>query len=271
MTEPLIVGAVAYTPNVVPIWEGIRNYFVGDAEMDFVLYSNYARLVDSLLAGHIDIAWNTNLAYVRTVMQTDGHCVALAQRDSDVGFTTVFVARAGSGLSGPEAIAGRRLALGSADSAHAAILPLHYLAKAGVPDSDVQVIRFDTDIGKHGDTGRSELDAVAAVLAGEADVAAIGITTWDAMGREDLMPDALEVVWQTDGYCHCMFTARDTLAPDRYEPWLNKLLAMDWDIPEHRRILELEGLKRWVRPHLDGYSDLFAAVEMQGISARWSF
>jgi ABC-type phosphate/phosphonate transport system substrate-binding protein len=66
-----------------------------------------------------------------------------------------------------------------------------------------------------------------------------------------------------------MFTARDTLAPDRYEPWLHRLLAMDWDIPEHRRILELEGLKRWVRPHLDGYSDLFAAVEMQGISARW--
>lgn len=26
-TEPLVVGAVAYTPNVVPIWEGIRGYF----------------------------------------------------------------------------------------------------------------------------------------------------------------------------------------------------------------------------------------------------
>ena len=48
----------------------------------------------------------------------------------------------------------------------------------------MQIIRFDTDIGKHGDTGRSELDAVDAVLAGEADVAAIGIShlerRWDA-------------------------------------------------------------------------------------------
>ena len=66
--------------------------------MDFVLYSNYARLVDSLIAGHVDIAWNTNLAYVRTVLQTDGQCTALAQRDTDVDYTTVFVARAGSGL-----------------------------------------------------------------------------------------------------------------------------------------------------------------------------
>jgi ABC-type phosphate/phosphonate transport system substrate-binding protein len=270
MTGTLIVGAVAYTPNVVPIWEGMRSYFRGgDPEMDFVLYSNYGRLVDSLLAGHIDIAWNTNLAYVRTVMQTDGHCVALAQRDSDVGYKTVFVARTGSGLTGAESLAGRRLALGSADSAHAAILPLYYLAKGGITESDMQVTRFDTDLGKHGDTGRSELDAAGAVLAGDADVAAIGISTWDAMGREALMSDALEVVWETDGYCHCMFTALDTLPQDRYEPWVNKLLAMDWEIPEHRRILEMEGLKRWVRPQLDGYRDLFAAVEEQGVSARW--
>jgi ABC-type phosphate/phosphonate transport system substrate-binding protein len=39
-----------------------------------------------------------------------------------------------------------------------------------------------------------------------------------------------------------MFTAMETLPPQRYEPWVNKLLAMDWEIPEHRRILELEGL-----------------------------
>lgn len=273
MSEPLIVGAVAYTPNVVPIWEGIREYFgmpgESDSAMDFVLYSNYGRLVSSLIAGHIDVAWNTNLAYVRTVMQTGGHCTALAQRDTDVDFTTVFVARPGSALAGPVSIAGKRLALGSADSAHAAILPLHYLAGAGVPETDMQVIRFNSDIGKHGDTGRSELDAVEAVLAGEADVAAIGSSTWEAMGREELMPGALEEVWRTDGYCHCMFTALDTLPAERYSPWVDKLLAMDWDIPEHRRILELEGLRRWVRPHLDGYQPLFAAVEAQGVDPRW--
>ena len=101
MAEQLLVGAVAYTPNVVPIWEGIRDYFRGsNSEMDFVLYSNYGRLVDSLIAGHIDIAWNTNLAYVRAMLQTGGHCTAIAQRDTDVGYTTVFLAPTGSGLHG---------------------------------------------------------------------------------------------------------------------------------------------------------------------------
>ena len=79
MTAPLLIGAVAYTPNVVLIWEGMREYFADtDAPMDFILFSNYGRQVDALLAGNIDIAWNTNLAWVRTVGQTAGECRALA-------------------------------------------------------------------------------------------------------------------------------------------------------------------------------------------------
>jgi ABC-type phosphate/phosphonate transport system substrate-binding protein len=270
MIEPLVIGAVAYTPNVVSIWDGMRDYFAGsDAPIDFVLFSNYARQVDTLLAGHIDIAWNTNLAYVRTVRHTGGTCRALAMRDTDTTFSTVFVGRAGSGMSGPASLKGRRLALGSADSAHAAILPLHYLRVAGVDDADLQLIRFDTDIGKHGDTGASELDAIGAVLAGEADAAAIGISTWESIGRDQLMPGALEQVWQTEQYCHCMFTALGTLPRERWQPWVTTLFAMDWARPEHRRILELEGLRRWVPPRLDGYRTLFEAVAEQGIDASW--
>jgi hypothetical protein len=31
----------------------------------------------------------------------------------------------------------------------------------------------------------------------------------------------------------------------------------------------LEGLREWVGPRLDGYRDLFAAVDEQGISLAW--
>ena len=61
----------------------------------------------------------------------------------------------------------------------------------------------------------------------------------------------------------------DLLEPARVDPWVDHLLAMDWDVPEHRTILELEGLKRWVRPELEGYSSLFEAVAEQNISFRW--
>ena len=125
MSTPLMVGAVAYTPNVVTIWEGMREHFrEGPAEMDFVLFSNYGRQVDALLDGTIDIAWNTNLAWLRTVAQTDGACQALAMRDTDTVFRTIFVARSGSAMNGLESLRGKTLALGSKDSAQAAILPV---------------------------------------------------------------------------------------------------------------------------------------------------
>ncbi|HEX6075172.1 MAG TPA: PhnD/SsuA/transferrin family substrate-binding protein [Micromonosporaceae bacterium] len=270
MTDPVIIGAVAYSPNVVPIWDGIRDYFAGsDAEMDYVLFSNYGRQVDALIAGHIDIAWNTNLAWVRTVGQTNGACRALAMRDTDQTFSTVFVSRLGSGLRDITDLKGRRLALGSQDSAQAAILPVHFLRQAGLGAGEVELLRIDSDLGRHGDTGRSELDAIRAVLDERADAAALGITTWETIGRDELMPGALEEVWRSPEYCHCNFTALDSLPEERTEPWVQHLLAMSWDNPEHRRILELEGLRRWVRPDLAGYASLFEAVRDQDISIRW--
>jgi len=270
MNQSLVVGAVAYTPNVVPIWEGIRAYFRGaPVEMDFVLFSHYGRQVQALLAGHIDIAWNTNVAWVGTVTAVGDRARALAMRDVDLTFRSLLVARKGTGFTGARDLAGRRLALGSRDSAQAAILPLYYLRREGLADGAVELLRIDSDLGKHGDTGRSELDAIRTVLDGRADAAAIGVNTWEAIGREELMPGALEAFWTSPPYCHCNFTALDALDAERGEAWTSHLLAMDWDNPEHRRILELEGLRRWVRPELDGYATLFEAVAEQGVPAWW--
>ena len=75
-----MVGAVAYTPNVVPIWEGIRDYFADGAGRDGLRAVLQLRPAGRRRCSpaHIDIAWNTNLAWVRTVLQTDGGCRALA-------------------------------------------------------------------------------------------------------------------------------------------------------------------------------------------------
>jgi len=257
----LVIGAVAYTANVVPIWEGIRDYFRDSrVPIDFVLFSNYERQVEALVTGQVDLAWNTNVAYVRTVRRTRGTCRALAMRDTDLTFQTLFVARAGSGIGGLGDLRGRRVALGSRDSAQARILPAHYLREAGLGSGDVTVVPFDSDVGKHGDTGRSELDALRAVLDDEADVAAMGVTTWAGLQAGELAPGALEVVWTSPEYCHCNFTALDSLDEETSEAWVEHLLAMDWDNPAHRPILEMEGLRRWVRPELAGYESLFTAM-----------
>ena len=57
-----------------------------------------------------------------------GHLLAL--RDVDVNFTSVLVARTDSGVNSPADVSGKRLALGSADSGQAAILPVHLYGQA---------------------------------------------------------------------------------------------------------------------------------------------
>ena len=172
-------------------------------------------------------------------------------------------------MSGLESLRGRRLALGSKDSAQAAILPVQFLADAGLGGDDVALLRINSDVGKHGDTGRSELDALRAILDERADAAAIGINTWEAIGRDELMPGAFEVFWESPIYSHCNFTALTSLSDERLQPWVDHLLAMDWENPAHRTILEMEGLRQWVLPKLEGYTSLIDAVATQGITPRW--
>jgi ABC-type phosphate/phosphonate transport system substrate-binding protein len=273
--KPILLGAVAYSSRVVPIWEGMRDYFKDTGPLiDYVLFSNYDRQVQALLARQIDIAWNTNLAWVKVHRRTGGACRALAMRDADVAFTTLVVARTGRGVESLADLRGRRLALGSADSAQAAILPIHFLQQAGVePDRDCVLLRFDLDVGKHGDTGTSELEALRAVRERRADAAALGDATWVrqlAEGRVD--PQQVRPIWTSPGYCHCNFTVLADFAEDQARRWTDALVGMRYEDPRWRELMDLEGVKRWVRAEpaiLEGYRVLFDAVERQGLVRSW--
>ncbi len=191
-------------------------------------------------------------------------------RDTDLTFQTLMIGRAGSVCRGLAGLRGRRVALGSSDSGQARILPLYFMARAGIGVDDVRLVIFDSDVGKHGDTGRSDLDALRVVLDDVADAAAVGVNTWNTLtaAGDDTVSD-LEIIWESELYNHCNFTALDTFDAATADAWVNHLLAMDWDNPEHRRILELEGLREWKRPELEGYQSLVAAMDEQGIADHW--
>jgi phosphate/phosphite/phosphonate ABC transporter binding protein len=255
----LKIGAVAYAPKVVTIWEGIRAYLNDQGlRTEYVLYSSYPGLVEALVAGHIDIAWNTPLAYLQAKERLGGQCLVLGMRDSDIGFTTVFIARADSPIRSLSDLKGKRFALGSRDSSHASILPVHFLREAGLdPDKDLRLVRFDTDIGKHGDTGTSEQDVVRAVTQGSADAGAIGKATWDALvAAGSIDPHTLRCFWTSPGYSHCNFTARAGLPAPLAERFTKAMQAMDYNDPKWKQIMNLEGLTRWLHGITEGYDEL---------------
>lgn len=274
MSKTIWLGAVAYHPKVVTIWEGMRQYFHGEAHLpvEVVLFQSYEAQVLALLARsgdatpHIDIAWNTNLAYLQADEWSNHKCRALAMRDTDLGWMTKIVAVTGGPVSTLADLKNRTLALGSRDSGHAAILPVHFLEEQGMREgTDYRSLRFNSDLGKHGDTGTSEVDVVRAVLDGRADAGAIGNRFWKTVDNERLVPEgSLREIWSSPDYNHCMFTARPDFDRDQERRFVEALLAMSYDNPVHREILDAEGLQRWLIPHLDGYEALRRAASEQG-------
>ncbi|MEH2611157.1 phosphate/phosphite/phosphonate ABC transporter substrate-binding protein [Bradyrhizobium sp. AZCC 1693] len=278
MSRTIWVGAVAYDPKVVGIWEGMRRYFHEEAHLpvEVVLFQSYEAQVAALLAQpgdllpRIDIGWNTNLAYLQADAWSDKRCRPIAMRDSDIGWMTKIVAVTGGPIASLADIRNRTLALGSRDSGHAAILPVHFLQHEGLVEAkDYQTLRFNTDLGKHGDTGTSESDVVRAVLDGRADAGAIGSPFWNAVRSERLVPEgALTEIWTSRPYNHCMFTARPDLDPALEQQFATALFGMSYDNPVHRPVLEAEGLRQWIAPQLEAYAELREASTQQGFLKR---
>jgi phosphonate transport system substrate-binding protein len=256
----------------------MRRYFNEEAQVpvEVVLFQSYEAQVLALLAQpgddapRIDIAWNTNLAYLQADEWSQQACRAIAMRDTDLGWMTKIVAVTGGPITTLADLQDRTLALGSRDSGHAAILPVHFLAQQGMYEGrDYRTLRFNSDLGKHGDTGTSEVDVVRAVLDGRADAGAIGSPFWNTVRNERLVPEGgLTEIWSSPGYNHCIFTARPDLSHEDEQRFDNALLAMDYNNPDHRAILDAEGLQRWLTPQLDGYTELRQAAAGQGFFTR---
>ncbi|HMF05241.1 MAG TPA: PhnD/SsuA/transferrin family substrate-binding protein [Acidimicrobiia bacterium] len=268
--EALVMGAVAYDPKVVTIWDGFRAWLRDHGlAFDYVLYSNYERQVDELLSGRIDAAWNSPLAWIRAqrIGAAAGTPVeAVTMRDSDRDLTSVVVARAGSGISAVSDLAGKVVATGAIDSPQSTLIPLSYLRANGLlPGRDVDVRRFDVGVGLHGDHIGGERDAARALVAGEVDAACMIDGNHLAFGAEGTLPaGATAVIGQTDRFDHCNMTVR-TDGPRHASARFNELLlGMSYGDAEVRPLLDLEGLKAWAEGRTSGYGLLDRAVSETG-------
>lgn len=269
----VLLGAVAYDPKVVTIWDGFRAWLREHLDFDYVLYSNYERQVADLVDGRIDIAWNSPLAWVRARRLAAARGAALTpitMRDTDCDLRSVIVVRADSPVTSVGDLAGRVVATGAVDSPQATLLPLSLLRSAGlVPGVDVAVRRFDVGVGLHGDHVGGERDAARALFVSErVDAACMIDSNLLLFGREGVLPaGSVRVLAQTPQYDHCTMTAGPSASPD--VSVLGDLLrGMDYADAELRPLLDLEGLKEWRPPRLTGYEQLERAVDEAGFYSQ---
>lgn len=261
--RPLRVGAVAYDPKVVTIWEGFKAYFEErGVPIDYVLYSNYDAQVEANLAGEIDVAWNSPLAWVKSQLVSHNRCRAVAMRDTDRDLTTAILVRKDSTVASVADLKGKTIAVGASDSPQATLIPLSMIADAGVAPGDCRVVYHEVMVGKHGDHVGGERDAARALAAGNADAACVLDANYTVFINEGTLdPGTTRVLASTPPYDHCNFTVREDLPEERSKPFVDVLLGMSFQNPEVRTLMELEGLRQWVHARTSGYAQLVKAVE----------
>jgi ABC-type phosphate/phosphonate transport system substrate-binding protein len=262
----LLLGAVAYDPKVVTIWEGFRGWLrEAGFDLDFVLYSNYERQVEDLVDGRIDVAWNSPLAWVRArrMAAARGTRVrAVTMRDTDRELTSAVLVRTDSDAQTVGDLAGKLVGTGAVDSPQATLIPLAYLHDAGV---DVRVRRFDLGVGLHGDHIGGEREAAVALIAGKVEAACVTDTNLLLFGKEGVLPTgSVRVIGQTAPFDHCNCTAgpgADDALVDRFVELLSSMSYADERV---RPLLDLEGLTQWVPGRTDHYAPLERAVDELG-------
>ena len=104
------------------------------------------------------------------------------------------------------------------------------------------------------------------LLAGAVDAACVIDGNRVAFAREGLGPT--RIVHTTAPYDHCNMTVLDK-APASVARLRELLLAMSYDDPEVRPLLDMEGLKVWQPGRTTGYSLLERACDRFGTIDTW--
>jgi len=261
----LRIGAVAYAPYVVTIFEGIKKHFQRrGVALDWVLYSNYDALVEAFVRQEVDLAWNGPLAYVKIRRRMPEGCRVVAMRDMDVNFTTQFITHPDSSVQALQDLKGKRFAFAGRGSVQAGLLAYYFLKHAGIhPETDLAQATFAEDRpgGSAGEAG-----VVTLVQSRQYDAGAVsGYTLRTLREKGRLQEGEVRVFWSSPGYSHCCFTAHRELDNAMAARITAAFTSMRPDEPEHREVLELEGCKGFVPGTAEGYDLLEAAAEEEGL------
>eukprot|EP00960_Hanusia_phi_P043210 755928-Hanusia_phi.AAC.3 len=279
----IVLGCVAYCSGISSIWNGMKQYFATkNMNVDYILFTSYEAQVEALMNKQVDIAWNGPLAHCRVKQRTNNTSLSLGMRDCDRDFRSHFIVTEESGIKTLKQLEGQILAAGTVDSPQAYILPLHHLKSKGVDLGSLSVVRFDRDVGKHGDTAEGEVEVMEALKRGEAAAGIVSDLMWQralAAGKVNADGKKMRVLEEGPAlFDHCQFDALATLEAAKKDAFqqvkrggtgcvdtdgsCQALFAMDWNNEFHKEIMKMEGIKKtWAGPREEGYAAMQQIVD----------
>ncbi|WP_040492631.1 putative selenate ABC transporter substrate-binding protein [Ilumatobacter nonamiensis] len=234
-------------------------------DVEYVPVTDYSGAVTGFVVGDLDAVWFGGLTGVQAQLEVEG-AQAVAQRDIDEAFTSVFIAGADTGVetiddvAGLAALEGQSFTFGSESSTSGRLMPQSFLAEAGIdPDEDFE--------GQPGFSGSHDA-TIELVAAGTYDVGALNSQVWDDRVADGTVDETAVVeVFRTPPYYDYHWVVQpdldDEFGDGFTEAFTEAMTALDPDDPDDAEVLELFGAGAFIETENGNY----AAIEAVGRDA----
>lgn len=261
--QPFVTGAI---PDQDPeklqrLYSKLSDYLEAElgVPVEYQPVTDYTAAVTAFRVGDLDMVWFGGLTGVQARLQVEG-AEAIAQRDIDAAFHTVFIANADSGIqplndiSELTVLRDMTFTFGSESSTSGRLMPQYFLQQAGVSLED-----FRGEVGFSG----SHDTTIQLVEAGSYQVGALNEQVWQSRvdaGTVDL--DRVQVIWRTPAYYDYHWVLHPQVAEHYGGDFADRvqaaLIALDPAVPEEQEILALFGATQFIATENSNYAQIEA-------------
>lgn len=261
--QPFTTGAI---PDQDPeklqrLYGKLADYLEAELEVPvaFKPVTDYAAAVTAFRVGDLDMVWFGGLTGVQARSQVP-NAEAIAQRDIDAQFHSVFIANKKSGIApikdteGLKVLSGRTFTLGSESSTSGRLMPQYFLQQGGVKLEDFKgQVDFST----------SHDATLQLVEAGTYEAGALNEQVWlSRLKAGDVDTNKVQVIWRSPAYYDYHWVINPSVKqrygddfPQRVQA---ALLKLDPEVPEQKEILDLFGAAKFVRTQNSNYKQIEA-------------
>lgn len=235
-------------------------------EVRYVPVTDYTASVTAFTRGDLQLVFFGGLTGVQARTRVPGS-VAIAQRDIDAEFRSVFIADTDTDLrpiddvAGLRSLAGHSFTFGSDTSTSGRLMPQHFMSEGGL------------DVGElSGNAGYSgSHDATAKLVeAGTYQAGALNAAVWDDRVDSGKIDTAkVREIFRTPPYHDYHWLARPDL-DDRFGDGFtdrvrDTLLGIDGSDDTERRILELFRAEKFIATEPDNYAQIESVARALGL------
>lgn len=269
---PLVISAIpdqdpAKLNRLYPLL-ATRLSSVTGLQVKYQPITDYAAVVRAFEIGDIGMSWMGGLTGVQARARVSG-ATAIAQRDIDAAFHSLFIANSSSGLqaftevSGLKALEGHSLTFGSETSTSGRLMPQYFMQQGGV---DLARLK-----GKPGFSGSHDA-TIEAVASGSFETGAVNEQVWTSTqraGKVDI--SKVVVLWRTPGFADYHWLARPDLDQNYGAGTTAKitdaLLGLKASVPDDKAILDLFGAMSFIPTKNSNYDQIESVAKALGLLA----